>query len=204
MMVSPRLLPLCALLLAATPVLAEELAPETWQQVIRAPDRKRLAGLWHAWTHSLGEAGQLAAPQLAAVGDVASATAARAGPPPEAGAYRCRTVKLGRREGLPPSAPVFVATAFQPCRILHRDGLLWFEQEAGPQRLAGLLYPDEGRLVFLGSMALAGEIGVMNYGADAQRDQVGVLRSIGERRWRLELPWPKWQSTLCVVELVPA
>jgi hypothetical protein len=102
-----------------------------------------------------------------------------------------------------PTPPV-LAGDFRSCTITARRGLLYFDQGAGDQRVAGTLYPDGDRQVFLGSLALAGENGIMAYGADGDRDQVGVLRAFGDKRWRLELPWPMWQSNLQVIEIVPA
>lgn len=178
-----------------------------WQTVIRDADRKRLAGLWGAWTRSLADVQQAGqADKVGALGTMAVADAAIPGPPPRPGDYRCRSVKMGNREDgtiRTPSPPV-MAGATRPCRITVRKGLLFFDQGKGDQRVAGALYPDGDRQVFLGSLALAGESGLMRYGTDAERDQVGVLRALGEQRWRLELPWPMWQSNLQVIEIVPA
>lgn len=180
-----------------------------WQNVIRDSDRRRLAGLWSAWTRSLAQAetaGQLQ--RVAALGDMAVPDAARPAPAPRPGAYRCRTVRIGIRDSdaalraVAGTAPVMLASGFLPCTIAARAGRLWFEQGIGLQRVAGTLYPDGDRQVFLGSMALAGEAGFRSYGADPDRDQVGVLRAFGDRRWRLELPWPMWQSNLAIIEIV--
>jgi hypothetical protein len=32
----------------------------------------------------------------------------------------------------------------------------------------------------------------------------GVVERVGPARWRLVLPWPRWESNLDVMELVPA
>ena len=32
----------------------------------------------------------------------------------------------------------------------------------------------------------------------------GYVERVGEKRWRLVLPWPKFESIVDVVELVPA
>ena len=202
---------LLALLLVAAPALA---APH-WQHDITAPDRKRLAKLWEAWTRGLGEAqtaGQ--GPAVAAFGPavVADAATINAGGAlksgqafPQAGDYRCRVIRLGQRAGeaRAPLAAAAVTEAAAPCRITMRRGSLWFEQGAGTQRLGGRLYADGARMVFLGSTALAGEMAILPYGADPQRDVVGALRPLATG-WRLELPWPNWQSNLVVVEIVPA
>lgn len=189
---------------AASTARASDLADQSWQKQIRERDRKRLAGLWGAWSHALGQVRDAgAAGAVAALGPVGVATAVQPGPLPVPGQYRCRTLKLGSRAAVTATpVPVIVAAPFQPCTITARDGLMWFEQTSGAQRIAGRLYPDGDRLVFLGSLALAGEPGVMRYGADDDRDQVGVVRGLGPGHWRLELPWPMWQSNLAIVEIV--
>lgn len=189
---------------AAPAAASAEAPPPAWQQVIRERDRKRLAGLWSAWTRSLKQvalAGK--GPHVAALGGMAAADAADNGPLPTPGDYHCRTVKLGSRHDMPPVSlhPAMSDPVAGSCSIIQRDGLLWFEQGAGAQRVGGRLFPDGDRMVFLGSLALAGEMGVRPYGADAERDQVGVLRSIGDGRWRLELPWPMWQANLAIIEI---
>ena len=179
--------------------------PPPWQKVIREPDRQRLAGLWSAWTRSLNEADKAGmATAVAALGDMAVPDAAHPGPAPGPGRFHCRRVKLGSRDDgtARPAGPAMAEMPGEPCAITERGGLLWFDHASGGQRIAGQLYPDGDRQVFLGSMALAGETGVRPYGADGDRDQVGVLRNIGEGRWRLELPWPMWQSNLDVIEIV--
>ena len=192
-------------------------APSHWRQDITAPDRKRLAKLWEAWTRALGEAqaaGQGAA--VAALGPVVvpdaatinygDADARPAGPLPVAGQYKCRMINLGQRAGgaRAPAAAVVDTGALLPCRIEARGKGLWFQQNAGAQRLGGRLFADGDRQVFLGTTALAGEMAGLPYGADPQRDAVGVLRATAPQRWRLELPWPNWQSNLTIIEISPA
>ena len=171
-----------------------------WQRAIHDDDRQRLAGLWTAWTRSLAEAqaaGQGAA--VKALGPVAMPEAAHAAPFPLPGSYRCRTLKLGRQG----QGGVLSSGPFQACTLaVDGKGALRFQQQVSGRRVAGRLYPDGDRMVFLGSMALQQEMGVMPYGADDVRDQVGVLRAFGDRRWRLELPWPRWESTLDLIEIV--
>jgi len=181
---------------------ASDLRAQSWQEQITEPDRKRLAGLWAAWTRALNQAmdgGSAAA--LAAAGPLAVADAAKPGALPVPGDYQCRTLKLGVRSDAPPMASAMAMSDRVPCRISARSSLMWFEQLSGSQRIGGMLYPDDDRLVFLGSKSLAGEMRVMAYASDAARDQVGVLRALGPGRWRLELPWPNWQSNLEVIEI---
>lgn len=182
-------------------------APMAWQKAIRDSDRTRLAGLWSAWTRSLNEADKAGmSASVAALGPMAVPDAARPAPPPAPGEYLCRNVKLGSRDDgtSRPVAPPLSISEFGPCSIAARGGLLWFEQDRGAQRIAGTLYPDGERQVFLGAMTLAGEAGTMAYGTDGDRDQVGVLRGLGEGHWRIELPWPMWQSNLEIIEIVSA
>ena len=58
--------------------------------------------------------------------------------------------------------------------------------------------------IFLGTLALGDEARPMPYGRDLRRDMAGFVERIGEARWRLVLPFPGFQSTLDVMEIVPA
>jgi hypothetical protein len=44
----------------------------------------------------------------------------------------------------------------------------------------------------------------MQYGADPERDLAGYVERIGPNRWRLILPYPRFESMIDVLELVPA
>jgi hypothetical protein len=180
-------------------------------QVAAAEDDAALAAL-----------GPLAIADSATINRDASDTMAPAlaGPLPEPGRFRCRMVKLGQRAiagagamapaadsapAINPAVPVVAAGAPVPCRIEMRRNGLWFEIDAAgqPQRLGGRLFADGDRMVFLGTTALAGEMGILAYGADPERDAVGALRALGPAHWRLELPWPAWQANLALVEILP-
>ncbi len=181
-------------------------APEPWQHAIREPDRKRLAGLWSAWTRSLAEAGKAGrGADIAGLGDVAVPDVAKTAALPAPGAYRCRVIKLGQHEAASATTmtKAFAINDFAPCSIALLGGHWQFGLAGPTQSLAGRLYPNGDHMVFLGTMALNGESGVMAYGSDPDRDQVGVLRAIGANHWRLELPWPKWQSNLDIIEIMP-
>ncbi len=185
-----------ALLLAAAPAAAD---PPEWRQAITEPDRKRLALLWKAWAAAklqVSDVGKLA--QWNALGDIADPKLRAEGGPPPPGNYRCRTLKLGARN---PGMPVMVMTGGRPCRIETAGAFLRFITNTGAQRTAGLLYPDGERTIYLGAVSLGSESGLFAYRRDAERDQVGVLHRIGPARWRLELPFPNWESTLDVIEI---
>lgn len=185
-----------ALLLVAFPVAAD---PPPWRQAITEPDRKRLALLWKAWSLAKSQtvdAGHAAEWQK--LGDLADPSLSAPGGPPQAGPYRCRRVKLGART---PGMPVMVLAGARPCRIEAAGEFLRLIVDAGAQRTAGLLYPDGERMIYLGAVSLGSEGGMFAYRRDAERDQVGVLHRIGAQRWRLELPFPKWESTLDLIEI---
>jgi hypothetical protein len=174
---------------------------DVWQNVALDADRRRLAALLDAWASARAEIG---AEALAALGPLADPDVVADALPPGPGAYRCRLVRMGRRTGEPATVPVLVVGDPQPCTLVADGPVLRLAMQGGPQQLNGTLYADDGRQVFLGTMALAGEMGRLAYGMDAARDQVGVLRAIGPARWRLELPWPRWQSRLLLVDITPA
>ena len=192
----------CLILLAIVaggPVLAD---PLPWRRAISDSDRKRLAGLYRAWSVARSQvvAGG-AASAWTAEGPLTDAFGTTADPPPPPGRYRCRTLKLGTRTA---GMPVWTPTATTPCRIEASGEQLRFIRSGDGQRTGGLLYPDGDRLVYLGALSLANERSMFVYNADEDRNQVGVLRALGPKRWRLELPFPKWESTLDVVEITPA
>jgi hypothetical protein len=53
-------------------------------------------------------------------------------------------------------------------------------------------------------MELGDEKRPMRYGRDVNRDMAGLIERIGPQRWRVVLPYPRFESVLDVVELVPA
>jgi hypothetical protein len=93
------------------------------------------------------------------------------------------------------------------CEVeLTPGGTLSVRKLSGSQRFEGRLYPgaDPARnTVFLGAQAWGEEAGFPAYGADPQRDQIGVVERIGDTGWRLVLPWPRQESKLDEVELTP-
>ncbi len=75
----------------------------------------------------------------------------------------------------------------------------------GSQRQAGTLYPDSARrMILLGTLALGDETMQRPYGVDPERDIVGAVERIGPHRWRLVMPYPRYESLVDVLELVPA
>lgn len=159
-----------------------------WRSMATEADRQRLRELRPAWMEALAAAGPtqdraLFNPDLA-----------MEGPLPPAGVYRCRFVKLG-------GSVRYVAREWGGCRI-EGDALI---RADGPQRLMGRLYPDgPSRGIFLGTLRLADERRPLPYGRDRARDMIGAVERIGPARWRIALPRPRFESTLDLIELVPA
>lgn len=114
------------------------------------------------------------------------------------GDYRCRTVKVGGQYLSYVAYPSFT------CRIHNADGRMRFTKLTGSQRPIGTLYRDgDTRRVFLGTLQLGDEQRAFRYGDDRERDMAGILERIGERQWRLLLPYPAFESTIDIIELVP-
>jgi hypothetical protein len=171
-----------------------------WRRVATAADRGRLRGWRGAWINALAHVDPKEIAREPALFDPDHSIA---GAMPLPGAYRCRTFKLGARNGV---GPTFTAYGWFPCRI-DRDlrGQLVFGKAAGSQRPAGTIYADtDTRSIFLGTLVLGDETRALDYGRDAGRDMAGVIERIGPKRWRMVMPYPRFESVLDVLELVPA
>lgn len=184
---------------SATAAVANEDWSDGWRRIIRADDRTRLARLWPAWNTARA---QVPSGDWTALGQLVEPLPHVTGEPPQPGAYRCRMVKLGAQK---PGLPLIATTPAMPCRIdAGDDGTLVISGGDGVQRSNGRLFPDGDRMVFLGAVTLRGDMAPFVYGRDPDRNQVGALERIGPARWRLALPWPRWQSTLDIIDIVPA
>ncbi|SOB78893.1 protein of unknown function [Sphingomonas guangdongensis] len=170
-----------------------------WRAVATPEDRDRLSRWRDAWTTALPAARGTDAAGIAALGPLAEPDLALTEPVPPAGTYRCRVVKLG---AVAADRPGFRSLPAATCRI-DADGSLTTLD--GGQRAIGRIYAStDTRGVFLGALALGDEQAGPAYGADAQRDMAGFVERVAERRWRVVLPYPAFESVLDVMELVPA
>lgn len=193
------------LVLAASLVLmagAAQAASADWREDARRDDVRRLGELDQAWRDALPAAQRADTRTFRSLGMLVDPRAALPRPEPTPGVYRCRTVKLG--PGGYEAGIGLLAYGWFTCRVaLTPGGDLTLAKTTGSQRPMGNLYPkDRRQLVYLGAVAW-GDEGPARYGRDPERDQVGVLERIGPRRWRLVLPYPKVESTLDIIELVP-
>jgi len=175
-----------------------------WRTIVTAPDRDRYSRRDAAWSLALQQARrQPGSGDLTGLGDLIEPRAARVPVAPPPGDYRCRTVKLGSQGG--EDGLGYVVYGWFACRIEQTPNGLKFSKLTGSQRPGGLLFTENNRqMVMLGSMALASEPPANSYGRRPERDLVAVLERIGDRRWRLVIPWPQAESNLDLIELVPA
>ena len=174
-----------------------------WRQVATENDRERLRNWREAWVRALGRAQRAGhAAAIAAEGPLLQPDAALGGAGVPNGAYRCRMIKLGAKsDGLLD----YVAYPAFNCRIQQERDLQGFAKLSGSQRQVGLIFPgDQLRQVFLGTLVLGDEARAMQYGADRERDLAGHVERIGPNRWRLVMPYPRFESLVDVLELVPA
>lgn len=177
-------------------------APD-WRAIASRDDLQRLRTWRDAFVKALAEAQASGdGAKVIAEGKLLDPDAGLDAPAIPAGRYRCRTLKLGSagKGGLG-----FIAYPAFDCRIGMQGEATIFEKLSGSQRPTGRLYPGGlRRQVFLGTLMLGDEIRALGYGRDATRDMAGAVERIGPQRWRLVLPYPRFESTLDVIELVPA
>mgnify|MGYP003575205675 CR=1 FL=1 len=178
-----------------------EVAPTpAWQMAATEADRARLRDWRGAFTRALEQARAAGhGAEIVREGALLDPDAALGGPVPN-GDYRCRVIKVGAKsEGL---LDYIAYPAFR-CRI-DQGAPQRFTKLTGSQRQVGQIYPaDQLRSVFLGTMVLGDEAQAYQYGVDAERDLAGWVERIGDRRWRIIFPYPHYESTLDVLELVP-
>lgn len=175
---------------------------QPWRGIATDDDRERLRN-WHkAWDEALPAARDADAAAIAAdplLFDPDRAMPAAAIP---AGKYRCRTFKLGASGT---AVRDFTAYPAFDCEVSEEGEIDSLHKLNGSQRPVGLLFPEtDARTIFLGTLILGDETSPLRYGLDAKRDMIGYVERIGERRWRLVLPWPHFESKLDILELVPA
>lgn len=181
-----------------------ERPPPTWRETATEDDRRRLREWRDAFVVALAEArGSGDAGEIDAEGALLEPDAALPGAALPAGDYRCRTIKLGSQGG---STLNYVAYPAFSCRVAAgRDELMTFTKLTGSQRPVGRLFPEhDRRQIFLGTMQLSDERQILSYGRDRERNLAGIVERVGERRWRILFPYPHFESTLDVLELVPA
>ncbi|WHU00995.1 MULTISPECIES: DUF4893 domain-containing protein [unclassified Sphingomonas] len=174
----------------------------SWRKVMTTADADRIRQWRRAWDDALAPAKAANPAAIAADPQLFDPDVALGTAMPPAGDYRCRTVKLGSQQ---PLTPYYAAYPAGQCRITVQGPEIHFVRLDGQQRPDGLLYPNtDARSMFIGVMVLGDETAPLRYGVDRKRDMIGYVERIGEKRWRLVLPYPGFESKLDVIELVPA
>lgn len=177
---------------------------DQWKTVASPEDQDRVARLDEAWRKSMREANNEFGAQIDALGMVAVKDAGLGGAAvqPAPGKYRCRTLKFGSMDG---KGLAYVAYPWFTCTVeLTPGGDLILTKSTGSQRTRGLIYPDpsnDKRLIYVGAQAWGDETEFPAYGANPERDQVGVVERVGAGRWRMVVPWPKQESKLDILEI---
>jgi len=174
-----------------------------WYSIASAADIQRLERVDEAWRQALAEARSRGSVRgVDAEGILLRPGVALPRPAPTPGPYSCRMIKLGTQTGR--GTPL---SAYKPfaCYVEVENDLLTIVKQTGSQRPAGRLYADTNlnRLIFLGTLALGTEEAPLPYGERADRDMAGIMERIGPFRFRLIVPWPRTESKLDVIELVP-
>lgn len=190
---------------AGTPELAASGAgsPPDWREIATPEDRARIRNWRSAFTEALAaarEAGHGA--EIRREGALLMPDAALPSPALPEGEYRCRVIKVG---GKSEAMLDYIAYPGFRCRVEQDGTVAHFEKLTGSQRPVGaILDGNAERQIFLGTLVLGDERRALAYGVDAERNLAGAVERVGEARWRLVLPFPRFESILDVIELVPA
>lgn len=176
--------------------------PNDWRQLVTAADRDRLARWRTAWIAGLDKATAAGnGAQITAQGALLKPDVSLDDPLLPPGDYNCRVIKMGAQtKGL----MNYIAYPYFNCQLAMVDGRLRLTKLNGSQRPVGDIFPDEGRrMIFLGAMTLGDETRPLPYGRDGERDMIGIVERVAAKRWRIAFPYPRWESTIDVLELIP-
>ena len=173
-----------------------------WRSLATPADRSRLRQWRQAWVDALAKVrGSSDAAAIAGDTTLFDPDRALAGAMPPAGAYRCRVVKLGANGTAMRNVTLYPAV---DCNVDEEGDVSSLYKVSGGQRPVGLVFRDsDARAIFLGTMVLGDETKPLDYGQDATRDLAGYIERIGPKRWRLVMPYPRFESLLDVVEITP-
>ena len=194
---------LCLAIAACAPKPIVSASTTDWRAAATGHDRTRLRDWRATFVTALAQARAAGhSATIDAEGVLLQPDAALGGGPIPNGAYRCRVIKLGAQS---PGMLDYVAYPAFTCQVRQEHGLQGFAKLSGSQRPVGLIFPGDAlRQVFLGTLVLGDEARAMQYGNDPDRDLAAFVERIGPARWRMVLPRPAFESTLDVIELVPA
>ena len=190
----------CSAIPKETPTFAA--SSTDWRRIATTSDRGRLRDWRTAFTKALGQARAAGhAADIAREGRLLEPDAALGPVPIPNGAYKCRVIKVGAKS---PGLLDYIAYPAFTCRMAQAGQVQSLTKLTGSQRQVGLVFAgDPRRQVFLGTLVLGDEVRAMQYGRDPDRDLAGWVERVGAARWRLILPYPRFESTIDVIELVP-
>lgn len=176
---------------------------QMWRAVATDQDKQRVRGWYESWKLALSEArAEGFGPQLDADPTLYDPNAAMADVDLGLGDYRCRTTKLGSKGR---STLTFVQYSWFSCRVTQAGNSKLLMKITGSQRPSGRVFFDQyNREIFLGTLSLGDEQTAVSYGSDRMRDMAGIVERIGDKRWRMVMPAPAYESLLDIVELIPA
>jgi hypothetical protein len=185
-----------ALTMAAKPIDAEK---TPWTSVATANDVKRLNNWRAAFEQARREAIEAGyGDAVTKGGDLFKTNAAKKASVLPGGYYTCSITKLGGKFVQFIQYPVF------RCHVTFEGGRRQFVKLSGSQRPVGYIYKKDSRQsVFLGTIMLGDEDRLITYGQDEDRNEAGLVERIGAKRWRIIFPFPHYESTLDVIDLVP-
>ncbi len=189
---------------AAPRVALSETPPANWKAVATPADMGRLHGWRDAFVKSLAEARSGGhGSEIDREGALLQPDAMIEPVDLPAGRYKCRVIKLGTPENSAPGLTYVAYPSFE-CQLSEEGEVDGFNKMSGSQRPMGQVFNDgTRRKVFLGTMMLGDETRPFDYGIDRDRDIVGAFQRVGPQRWRLLMPYPRYESLMDVIELTP-
>lgn len=170
-----------------------------WRGIAAPDDIERLAGVDIAWDEALARARESGlSDEVEAEGALLDPAAALPRPAPAPGSYTCRVLRFGG-----PGRAAFRAYPPFFCYVGVEDELLALTKQTGTERPGGYLYESEDplRMVFLGSVALAGEELAQGYTESEGRGIAGLFERVDYFHYRLVVPWSRSGAKLDVIEL---
>ncbi len=184
-----------AIAIATKPIDAEK---TPWTSVATANDVKRLNNWRAAFEQARREATEAGyGDAVTKGGDLFKTNAAKTPSVLPEGYYSCSVTKLGG------SFVQFVQYPVFRCHVTFEGGRRQFVKLSGSQRPVGYIYKKDSRQsVFLGTIMLGDEDRLVTYGQDEDRNEAGLVERIGARRWRIIFPFPHYESTMDIIDLV--
>ena len=158
---------------------------QAWRGTITPADAQVIETLPAIWSRVLASAEQRSRGAIADEGALLDPDAALDHPELPPGSYQCRVVRIGKGAG----RRRFIAFPSRFCYVSAEDKGLGFAKQTGSDLPTGYLYADgDKRYVFLGARQDSPGDTSLGYGADRDRDVVGVVERVGAFRWRLVAP----------------